>query len=60
MAALQLIVPAPHSYCVYVTISTPSVFLLDSYSARLAHIGRTLRFAEPHGDADPAPGRPGC
>ncbi|MGW0827455.1 hypothetical protein [Streptomyces sp. NPDC002845] len=44
MAALQLIVPAPHSYCVYVTISTPSVFLLDSYSARLAHIGRTFEF----------------
>ncbi|MFE0671912.1 hypothetical protein [Streptomyces sp. NPDC058867] len=44
MAALQMIVPAPHSYCVYVTISTPSVFLLDSYSARLAHIGRTLKF----------------
>ncbi|MFK4544718.1 hypothetical protein RKD29_004314 [Streptomyces tendae] len=60
MAALQLIVPAPHSYCVYVTISTPSVFLLDSYSARLAHIGRTLGFGEPSGDVDPAPGRPGC
>ncbi|WP_328770616.1 hypothetical protein [Streptomyces sp. NBC_00286] len=44
MAALQLVVPAPHSYCVYVTISTPSVFLLDSYSARLAHIGRSLKF----------------
>ncbi|MFF3406645.1 hypothetical protein ACFYW8_10585 [Streptomyces sp. NPDC002742] len=44
MAALQLVVPAPHGYCVYVTISTPSVFLLDSYSARLAHIGRTLTF----------------
>ncbi|MBD0842759.1 hypothetical protein ICC28_29325 [Streptomyces sp. TRM68416] len=43
-AAIQLVVPAPHSYCVYVTISTPSVFLLDSYSARLAHIGRTLKF----------------
>lgn len=47
MAALQLIVPAPHGYCVYVTISTPSVFLLDSYSARLAHIARTLGFGEP-------------
>lgn len=22
-AVLQLIVPAPHSYCVYITISTP-------------------------------------
>ncbi|MFJ7772425.1 hypothetical protein ACIQ1J_29555 [Streptomyces sp. NPDC097107] len=49
VAALQLIVPAPHSYCVYVTISTPSVFLLDSYSARLAHIGRTLKFGERRG-----------
>lgn len=44
MATLQLIAPAPHGYCVYVTISTPSIFLLDSYSARLAHIGRTLSF----------------
>ncbi|MGW0736724.1 hypothetical protein [Streptomyces sp. NPDC002851] len=49
MASLQLIVPAPDSYCVYVTISTPSVFLLDSYSARLAHIGRTLVFQDPAG-----------
>jgi hypothetical protein len=46
MAALQMIVPAPHNYCVYVTISTPSVFLLDSNSARLAHIGPTLTFDE--------------
>ncbi|MFJ4409620.1 hypothetical protein [Streptomyces sp. NPDC088910] len=44
MAALQLIVPAPRDYCVYVTISTPSLFLLDSYSGRLAHIGRTFTF----------------
>ncbi|WP_235978835.1 RodZ family helix-turn-helix domain-containing protein [Streptomyces lycii] len=44
VAALQLIIPAPRDYCVYVTISTPSVFLLDSYSARLAHIGRTFSF----------------
>lgn len=44
MATLQLIAPAPYGYCVYVTISTPSVFLLDPYSARLAHIGRTLTF----------------
>ncbi|MEU3900178.1 hypothetical protein [Streptomyces sp. NPDC045251] len=54
VASLQLIVPAPHSYCVYVTISTPSVFLLDSYSARLAHIGRSLRFGEPSADVEPA------
>ncbi|MBD0740663.1 hypothetical protein [Streptomyces sp. CBMA29] len=47
VGVLELIVPAPHSYCVCVTISTPSVFLLDSYSARLAHIGRTLEFGEP-------------
>ncbi|MFE1031911.1 hypothetical protein ACFW40_08330 [Streptomyces sp. NPDC058807] len=53
VASLQLIVPAPHSYCVYVTISTPSVFLLDSYSARLAHIGRSLRFGEPSADVEP-------
>ncbi|MET9218862.1 hypothetical protein ACIOC1_22235 [Streptomyces sp. NPDC088197] len=44
VAALQLIVPAPRDYCVYVTISTPSLFLLDSYSGRLAHIGRTFTF----------------
>ncbi|MBW1601178.1 hypothetical protein JJV70_03480 [Streptomyces sp. JJ66] len=44
VASLQLIVPAPCAYCVYVTIATPSVFLLDSYCTRLAHIGRTLTF----------------
>ncbi|BDH71844.1 hypothetical protein [Streptomyces sp. PLM4] len=44
MAVLQLIIPAPHDYCVYVTVSTPSVYLLDSYSERLAHIGRTFSF----------------
>ncbi|MEG3627295.1 hypothetical protein [Streptomyces poriticola] len=47
MATLQLIVPAPRDYCVYVTISTPSVFLLDSYCARLAEIGRTFTFDAP-------------
>jgi len=53
VASLQLIIPAPRDYCVYVTISTPSVFLLDSYCARLAPIGRTFTF-----DAtDPAPER---
>ncbi|MER7773398.1 hypothetical protein ABTZ21_00120 [Streptomyces sp. NPDC096191] len=44
VASLQLIVPAPRDYCVYVTISTPSVFLLDSYCGRLAQIGRTFTF----------------
>ncbi|MFI7347843.1 hypothetical protein ACIBSR_16440 [Streptomyces sp. NPDC049936] len=44
MAVLQLIVPAPGDYCAYVTIATPSVYLLDSYSERLAHIGRTFTF----------------
>jgi hypothetical protein len=47
VAALQLIVPAPRDYCVYVTIATPSVHLLDSYSGRLAHIGRTFAFDVP-------------
>lgn len=47
MASLQLIVPAPRDYCVYVTISTPSVFLLDSYCGRLAQIGRTFSFDVP-------------
>jgi hypothetical protein len=47
MASLQLIIPAPRSYCVYVTISTPSVFLLDSYCGRLAQIGRTFTFDVP-------------
>ncbi|WP_328687857.1 hypothetical protein OHA74_54375 [Streptomyces phaeochromogenes] len=46
-ALLQLIVPAPRDYCVYVTISTPSVFLLDSYCGRLAQIGRTFTFDVP-------------
>jgi hypothetical protein len=44
VASLQLIIPAPRDYCVYLTIATPSVFLLDSYSGRLAHIGRTFSF----------------
>ncbi|GAA2125635.1 hypothetical protein [Streptomyces synnematoformans] len=44
LASLQLIVPAPSDYCVYVTLTTPSVYLLDSYSERLAHIGRTFSF----------------
>ncbi|MFJ7772417.1 hypothetical protein ACIQ1J_29515 [Streptomyces sp. NPDC097107] len=44
MAVLQLIIPAPNDYCVYITISTPSVYLLNSYCGRLAHIGRTFRF----------------
>ncbi|MGA5452014.1 hypothetical protein [Streptomyces umbrinus] len=47
MALLQLIVPAPRDYCAYVTISTPSVFLLDSYCGRLAQIGRTFSFDVP-------------
>ncbi|MFG2026288.1 hypothetical protein [Streptomyces sp. NPDC048825] len=47
MALLQLIVPAPRGYCAYVTISTPSVFLLDSYCGRLAQIGRTFTFDVP-------------
>ncbi|MET9354098.1 hypothetical protein ABZY14_14050 [Streptomyces sp. NPDC006617] len=47
MAVLQLIVPAPRDYCAYVTIATPSVYLLDSYSERLAHIGRTFVFDTP-------------
>ncbi|MFC7985600.1 hypothetical protein [Streptomyces sp. NPDC057336] len=48
MALLQLIVPAPVDYCAYVTIATPSVYLLDSYSERLAHIGRTFIFDVPN------------
>ncbi|MFF0728650.1 hypothetical protein [Streptomyces sp. NPDC004134] len=48
-ASLQLVVPAPRGYCAYVTIATPSVFLLDSYCMRLAHIGRTFAFDVPAG-----------
>lgn len=54
MAALQLIIPAPSDYCAYITISTPSVYLLDAYSERLAHIGRTFTFDAPN-LAVPAP-----
>ncbi|WP_399887312.1 hypothetical protein ACGH7X_22485 [Streptomyces sp. BBFR51] len=50
VASLQLIVPAPRDYCVYVTISTPSVFLLDSYCGRLAQIGRTFTFEVDNGN----------
>ncbi|AKH83005.1 hypothetical protein AA958_13075 [Streptomyces sp. CNQ-509] len=48
-ASLQLIMPAPRGYCAYVTIATPSVFLLDSYCMRLAHVGRTFGFDVPAG-----------
>ena len=48
-ASLQLVVPAPYGYCAYVTIATPSVFLLDSYCMRLAHVGRTFGFDVPTG-----------
>jgi hypothetical protein len=44
LAVLQLILPAPRDCCAYVTIATPSVYLLDSYTERLAHIGRTFTF----------------
>ncbi|MFF3857494.1 hypothetical protein [Micromonospora sp. NPDC002575] len=47
MASLQLVIPAPRDYCAYVTIATPSVFLLDSYCQRLAQIGRTFTFDPP-------------
>ncbi|MFH8527381.1 hypothetical protein ACH4GE_03030 [Streptomyces tendae] len=47
MAVLQLICPAPRDYCTYITIATPSVYLLDSYTERLAHIGRTFVFEAP-------------
>lgn len=50
-ASLQLVVPAPRGYCAYVTIATPSVFLLDSYCMRLAHIGRTFGFDVPQAGA---------
>jgi len=52
LAALQLIIPAPSGYCVYVTLATPSVYLLDSYSERLAHIGRTFSFDVPEAGAE--------
>ncbi|MEU9652054.1 hypothetical protein AB0E00_24495 [Streptomyces sp. NPDC048110] len=44
---LQLLVPAPHDYCVYVTLSVPTIYHLDAYSARLAHIARTMSFNIP-------------
>ncbi|MFJ3710745.1 MULTISPECIES: hypothetical protein [unclassified Streptomyces] len=50
VASLQLVIPAPRNYIVYVTIATPSVFLLDSYGERLAHIGRTLSFDSPEAE----------
>ncbi|MEV0850275.1 hypothetical protein AB0J21_31140 [Streptomyces sp. NPDC049954] len=52
MAVLQLVVPAARGYCVYVTLTTPSVYLLDSYAERLSHIARTFTFDVP--DAAPA------
>lgn len=52
MAVLQLVIPAARGYCVYVTLSTPSVYLLDSYAERLAHIARTFTFDVP--EAEPA------
>lgn len=69
LAALQLIIPAPHDYVVYVTVSTPCVDLLTAYTERLSAIGRTFSFdtaeeqddeeseaAQPSGAADTAGG----
>lgn len=44
LAALQLIIPAPHDYVVYITVSTPCVDLLTAYTERLSAIGRTFSF----------------
>ncbi|GAA1903491.1 hypothetical protein GCM10009716_11870 [Streptomyces sodiiphilus] len=44
VASLQLIVPAPREYCVYLTVATPTITHIDAYSARLARIGHTLSF----------------
>ncbi|WP_253191496.1 hypothetical protein [Streptomyces sp. M1013] len=57
MAVLQLILPATRDYCAYVTIATPSVYLLDSYTERLAHIGRTFTF-DPQTAVTAASGHP--
>ncbi|WP_419995864.1 hypothetical protein [Streptomyces boninensis] len=51
MATLQLIIPAPRDYFVYVTITTPTVALLDSYTGRLSYIARTFSFDVPEADA---------
>ncbi|MFY1678830.1 hypothetical protein [Streptomyces sp. WMMC905] len=58
MASLQLVIPAPRGYAVYVTIATPSVFLLDSYCLRLAHIGRSFDFDSPAGSGPVEAERP--
>ncbi|MFW6695750.1 hypothetical protein [Streptomyces sp. MAR4 CNX-425] len=56
LAALQLIIPAPRDYVVYVTISTPCVDLLTEYTERLSAIGRTFSFDDPD-DPDEGDGR---
>ncbi len=43
---LQLAVPAPRDYSVYVTIATPTLRFLDTYSGHLAYVARHLSFDE--------------
>jgi len=54
LAVLQLIIPAPDGYVVYVTVSTPCVDLLTAYTERLSAIGRTFSFdtTEEQGDEE--------
>lgn len=47
VASLQLIIPARENYAVYFTLTTPSVYLLDSYSSRLATVGKSFKFRFP-------------
>lgn len=44
VAILQLIVPAPDDYCVYLTMLTPTLKHLSSFSAQMSFLGRTLAF----------------
>ncbi|MDT0445634.1 hypothetical protein [Streptomyces johnsoniae] len=41
---LQLAVPAPRDYSVYVSIATPTLRFLDTYSGHLAYVARHLSF----------------
>ncbi|MGW0823030.1 hypothetical protein [Streptomyces sp. NPDC002845] len=48
IGSLQMVIPTPREYCAYVTISTPTIYHLDAYSARLAHIARTFSLDVPN------------
>ncbi|KAB8166366.1 hypothetical protein FH609_023710 [Streptomyces sp. 3MP-14] len=57
VAAMQLVVPAPRGYTLYVSLFTPTLDHLELFGGHLARIGRTLAF-DTAADRAAAAGRP--